>query len=134
MSLALEYIGKLVIILAVIAVVIGFMYNYYSRIQDDGIFTTDDIPPETETKQQRIFDARAVAGEIQACWLKTGPDFRKDFVCTVLLGTFSITNSSEIKANLPQSMQDRVIYSADYTKSALVIEFMEAAARIRIRS
>ncbi len=134
MSLALEYIGKLVIILAVVAVVIGFMYNYYSRIQDEGIFTPNDIPPETEAPKNGTFDAAAVAGEIKTCWLKTGPDFRKDFVCTILLGTFSITDSSEIKANLPQSMQDRVIYNADYTKSALVIEFVEAAARIRIRN
>lgn len=131
MSLALEYIGKLMIVLVVVAVVIGFILNYYNSIPSS--FFPDNVPPETETIKG-TFDAKKIASEIQACWLKTGGQFRKDIVCSVLLGTFNVAGHNEIANSLPVDMQGSVIYDVDYSKSAIVIEFLERGPKIRLRN
>jgi len=89
-SLAFDYIGKLIIVLIVIAVITGVLLTFSEDLQRAlGLFWEEPSDITTEVIEVASFSTTQVGNYIKTCWSKTGIDYKTDVVCYILKGDVS---------------------------------------------
>jgi len=118
--MSLEYIAKMIIVLVVVAVVIGMIYNFRGDIMEKWKVIADpNEDDDIDTNAAFIegpFDADDFAHFIVLCWVETR-DAKDSRVCFVLKGTVASPGTALVDIN--------TILAADYPEIASNVDFSD---------
>ncbi|MFB6174646.1 MAG: hypothetical protein ABEJ87_01575 [Candidatus Nanohalobium sp.] len=129
MSMSLDYLGKLVIVLVVVAVAIGMITTFREQVEDTKPTPGGDQGPGLEIVKISGGHSNAVskvANLITLCHQRSLNKGFKDLSCFVARkqsGSFSIT-PSELKAKLETSVENATTFRAStYDRSSIIINY-----------
>ncbi len=113
--MSLEYIAKMIIVLVVVAVVIGMIYNFRGDIMKKWKVIADpNVDDDIDTNAAFIegpFTVEDFAHFIELCWVETR-DAKDSRVCFVLKGTAEVGTSGPAIDGL---LDPEIVGSVDYT-------------------
>ena len=138
MSLALDYMGKMIIIIVVIGVVIGLMLTFSADMRDavaSFFFPEQPGNVETEVIERTSFSLSQMKNYIVSCWTKTGEDYNDDAVCYLLIGDVSGVDQDDIEDITGDSGIENVTATDfDNALTNTIIEFKDIGNKITVRS
>ena len=97
--MALEYVVKILILVAVAAVVMNIILIFSGDIQLQvrEFFGPKEKSVETETIEAENFSSSQIRNYIKSCWEKTGEKYEKDAICYILKGNVSSVTQADIQ-------------------------------------
>ncbi len=119
-ELALEYVGKFIILAVAIAVISYFIWHIYIDVKGRDIIPKDVPEIKTDTIRQDEFSAKQIARYIEGCWSFAASGAAKDAICYVLIGKMS-ADSSSVMAAMPEEMRKKVQIKADFSSGSISI-------------
>lgn len=127
MTLSLDYLGKLTIILIVIAVSIGMIMEFRSQVENTTPTPGSDEDPGLEIVQvEETNSINKVASLITLCYERSLDQGYEDFSCFVArkdTGGFDI-EASEIENHLEESVSDSTKFKAStYDRDSIIIQY-----------
>jgi len=128
-GLALDYVIKLIILLAVALVVINLVLYFSGQIKQFIRKRTSNTTVNTEIINATSFSTGQLATYARACWDKTGENYKEDAICYILRGNMKSVDVEKLKklVNFPLEVnfkQDKniVVIRYSYIGHKIVME------------
>ncbi len=119
-ELALDYVGRFIILAVAIAVISYFIWHIYIDVKGRDIIPKEAPEIKTDTIRQDEFSAKQIARYIEGCWSFAASGATKDAICYVLIGKMRADGNS-VMAAIPDEMKKKVQIKADFSSGSISI-------------
>jgi hypothetical protein len=137
-GLALEYVVKWIILLAVAMVVISMVIYFSNNIKIFLAKQTKETKVEPKEINKEYFSSGEILTYALSCWDKTGEKYREDVTCFYLFGNFTNVDKDWILFKFyeryPEGKPKIVLDNFDTSKNYAKIKFREVDLAIVVEN